>query len=263
MTSDSLGLLGHNLRNVTAVIYIAIIALWVAVLVPMWLRRHDQVSEVRSTDKFSRSMKTLAAMDAHPAGSGRRQAPAPAPMRSAAGSAAAAQRRAVVLVALSAVLLVTLILAVVSVAPLWAPLLVAGLVVGYLVAIAKTAPARAAAAPVQVAPSRRTAPAPTPVPAVRAETDAEWLAWNAWDDEDAWEAVPTTLPTYVSAPRASAVPRPIDKVRPGAWTGEAMVDAARAMRRRTHEIELEHVDHHAATAEIPVVRAQTAIAVNE
>jgi hypothetical protein len=45
---------------VTGLIYIAIIALWAAVLIPMWLRRHDQISEVRSTARFENSMARLA-----------------------------------------------------------------------------------------------------------------------------------------------------------------------------------------------------------
>lgn len=43
----------------TGVIYVVIIALWAAVLIPIWLRRHDQISEVRSTARFSSAMKTL------------------------------------------------------------------------------------------------------------------------------------------------------------------------------------------------------------
>ena len=45
-------------------------------------------------------------------------------------------------------------------------------------------------------------------------------------DPDAWEAVPTTLPTYVTAPRATRVPRVIDLTTQGSWNGQAMVDQA-------------------------------------
>ena len=44
----------------TGLIYVVIIALWAAVLIPIWLRRHDQVSQTRSTQKFSTAMKSLA-----------------------------------------------------------------------------------------------------------------------------------------------------------------------------------------------------------
>ena len=44
---------------------------------------------------------------------------------------------------------------------------------------------------------------------------------------DSWNAVPTTLPTYVTAPRATSVPRVIDLRTPGAWSGAEMVKQAR------------------------------------
>jgi len=85
----------------------------------------------------------------------------------------------------------------------------------------------------------------------------DWENWNAWDDDDeSWDAVPTTLPTYVSAPRASAVPREIDRSHPGEWTGEAMVETARAMRSRPVSSPLANaseIDYSAETTEIPVV----------
>ena len=40
---------------------------------------------------------------------------------------------------------------------------------------------------------------------------------------------PATLPTYVDAPRATRVRRPIERDRD--WSGEAMVEVARTMRR--------------------------------
>ena len=43
----------------TGLIYVVIIALWAAVLIPIWLRRHDQISEVRSTARFSSAMNKL------------------------------------------------------------------------------------------------------------------------------------------------------------------------------------------------------------
>jgi hypothetical protein len=53
----------------------------------------------------------------------------------------------------------------------------------------------------------------------------------AYDDvairSDAWHAVPTTLPTYVTAPRATRMPRVLDLTHPGHWTGAVMVEQAR------------------------------------
>jgi hypothetical protein len=273
-------------------IYVVIIALWAAVLIPIWLKRHDQISEVRSTARFSSAMKTLGG-----------RAPAEAPMpshepmtrtrrsdRSETGMdnrhlsyqahegmdrdyerelvrRAAATRRAIVLGSLTAVLLVSLILAVVGVLPRWVPILAALPVVAFVLATAMTASARSA-------PARRSAPAPAPrrqapatAPVSSAAAEDDWENWNAWDDdEESWDAVPTTLPTYVSAPRASAVPREIDRSHPGEWTGQAMVDAARAMRSRPQEPAMAsagHVDHGAETTEIPVVAYESPRAANQ
>ena len=119
--------------------------------------------------------------------------------------------------ALTVLLALTLVLAVTSMAPKWLPMISAVLVSAFLVATVATAPARkqtqfARPAPVQMAQARR-APAPLAAP-VQQEDD--WESWNAWDDDSSWEAVPSTLPTYVNSPRASVIPRPIDRSRPGA-----------------------------------------------
>ncbi len=178
---------------------------------------------------------------------------------------AAATRRAVVLGTLTAILLLALVLAIVGVLPQWVPILVAVPVVAFVLATAMTASSRTASAPQA---QRRSTPPRTvaaPAPAVQEQVD-DWETWNAWDDDDAWEAVPTTLPTYVNAPRATAVPREIDRAHAGEWTGEAMVETARAMRVRPTADPLpvyEDVDHAAQTAEIPVVAYDSARAANQ
>ncbi len=276
----------------TGLIYVVIIALWAAVLIPIWLRRHDQISEVRSTARFSSAMKSLGshgqvqyASDGVGLDSGmletQRLDMVPAPRRAPERETrmtrsttarpsegldpsyerelvrqAAATRRAIVLGALTVILLVTLVLAIVGVLPKWAPIVAAAPVIAFVLAAAMTASARSSARPAR---TRSSAPASAEAAAPEAEavlTDDEWENWNAWDDEESWEAVPTTLPTYVSAPRASAVPRGIDRSRPGEWTGSAMVETARAMRSRPLSAPLSDasdIDHAAATAEIPAV----------
>ena len=60
----------------------------------------------------------------------------------------------------------------------------------------------------------------------------DYLSWDPWEgeqSEEGWSAVPTTLPTYVNAPRATRVRRPIERERD--WSGQAMVEVARTMRR--------------------------------
>lgn len=43
----------------TIVIMLGIVLMWAVVLIPMWLRRHDEVEESRSLDRFSTAMHTL------------------------------------------------------------------------------------------------------------------------------------------------------------------------------------------------------------
>lgn len=246
-----------NVRGVTGLIYIVIIALWAAVLIPMWLRRHDQISEVRSTARFENSMARLGSHDEMRRNRGGRDH-----MNLTHSMSPSAKRRAIVLASLAGMTALTLLLALFSVAPKWMPILFGLLTAAFMVASAMTASARTQAAPARV---RRTSPASrserTALPvSAKAAVDDDWENWNAWDDEDeAWEAVPTTLPTYVTAPRASQVPRPIDKARPGEWTGSAMVEAAAEMREasaaQAAEIAAVAAAYDDITAEIPAVSA--------
>lgn len=51
-----------------------------------------------------------------------------------------------------------------------------------------------------------------------------------------WEARPTTLPTYVTAPPASGFPRVIDTETPGAWTAAAMLERAQQEKLRAERM---------------------------
>lgn len=287
----------------TGLIYLVIIALWAAVLIPMWLRRHDQISEVRSTARFSSAMKSLGgqgqpqfamepqyAMEQQydlqmPRPASRSTVPEVRGMRQTNESRtpgmdpsyerelarqSAATRRAVVLGVLTALLAVSLILAVMAMVPRWVPALAAIPVVAFVIASAMTASSRTASRPARAERGQRSERAArgrrsgapeaqareqSAAPATAQAADDDWETWNAWDDEDSWDAVPTTLPTYVTAPRASAVPRGIDRSRPGEWTGEAMVETAQSMRTRGRSVPLEQmaVDHGAETAEMPAI----------
>lgn len=48
-----------NVSDVTGLIYVAIVALWAAVLIPMWLRRHDD-DQARRIERHRVAMGTLA-----------------------------------------------------------------------------------------------------------------------------------------------------------------------------------------------------------
>ena len=172
-----------------------------------------------------------------------------------------AMRRGIILASLTAILAVTLLLAIVSAIPRWLPILFAIPVVAFFVASALTSSQRAdSMAREQMREARVRRDLRKEMDEVLAATaqqsDDDWENWSAWDEGE-WEAVPATLPTYVNAPRASAIPRPIDRSRPGEWTGEAMVETARTMRRPT--LRFDDVDAKANTAEIPIVQDRRAV----
>ena len=178
----------------------------------------------------------------------------------------AAQRRTIVLGSLAGLLAITLLMAVAGVVPKILPIFMAVLVAAFVIATAMTASQRTSSSTSRnssrnayVEPTRTRRPVAAPVaPAapVTPAVDDDWENWNAWDEEESWEAVPSTLPTYVNSPRASVIPRPIDRNRPNEWDGEAMVNAANTMRRRVDTANAPVVvNHQDETAELPIVRA--------
>jgi hypothetical protein len=176
----------------------------------------------------------------------------------------AATRRAIVLGVLTLAVLLSLILAFLSVVPKWLPVLALIPLGAFIVAAIMTAGARREAREYARADTRDYARDArdssmydVEEPLEQSAAVDDWDSWDAWDDADSWTAVPTTLPTYVSAPRASAVPRRIDRSRPGEWTGSAMVETAQAMRRNVDELHAADPPSafdDALTAEIPAVR---------
>jgi len=293
---------------VTGLIYVVIIALWAAVLIPIWLRRHDQISEVRSTARFSSAMKSLGKNE-KPGRAARRGSSSGRPTSPA--QEAAAKRRAVVMGILSAALAVVLALAVVGLVPRLAPIVLAVVVLTYVIAASMTSSRRSAGADRrsmaddesleygideyddeyddefesdfpddyrEVAYADRVADVAYPRsrgarPTSKRVRDAQmaaamddFLSWDPWEgeqSEEGWSAVPTTLPTYVNAPRATRVRRPIERDRD--WSGQAMVEVARTMRRpritvddlEDDRYELRSTPHDVAssedTAELPTL----------
>ncbi len=121
-------------------LYAVIIVLWICILLPMWLRRHDEALESRSVDRFSSAMRTLSSRSA----GDRREVVMPArrsePMHADGTAAAVAEGRAVLaarrrrtLGVLAAVTLVVVGLTLLGTLPVWAAALPALLLVGFLV----------------------------------------------------------------------------------------------------------------------------------
>lgn len=242
-------------------IYAVIIGMWALVLVPMWLRRHDEAQESKSADRFARAMGTLrrgsssgsalpvreVLMPSRPAGVHDTQVVVTGPTAAASPAAAAASRRRRVLAVLGGLLVVWVVLVALHKVPTLSLLVPAALVVGFLVVARRQVAlaaemrrrqqrretladaAREAETRYAGGSARRGGRAVDPAPVRREQPVAAPAARVAEPvaAEGSWSAVPTTLPTYVTAPRATRVPRVIDLTTPGSWSGAAMVEKAR------------------------------------
>jgi hypothetical protein len=273
-----------------AFIYAAIVGMWALVLIPMWLRRHDEQKSSKSADRFAKAMGTLRRSDAGAVSPGSREVMMPRRPASTRASevvvsgdagrlspaAQAAQRRRRVLMGLVGLLFVTTVVVLLGAAPVWVMVLPTLLVGGFLVAarrqvalaadLARRRERRATLAEAARAADARYAGEgiarrggravdPAPAPASPASASAPVQVQASGDGLQAasgsWNAVPTTLPTYVTAPRATRMPRVIDLTTPGSWNGAAMMEQARAslapepvdeggMRVETFEITVPH-----------------------
>ncbi len=243
-------------------IYAAIVGVWALVLVPMWLRRHDEATESKAADRFAKAMGSLrrgddapaapqreVLMPGRPAGSHDTQVTVTGPRGVASPAAAAAARRRTVLLSLLGLLAVTTVVVLLHRLPTWALAVPALLVVGFLVVarrqvalaaemrrrrerrttLAEAARAAEAKLGLREDRTRRGGRAVEPAMTVAEVALPQHVAPEVVvvADAGAWHAVPTTLPTYVTAPRATKVPRVIDLTTPGSWTGSAMVAQAR------------------------------------
>ena len=247
--------------------------MWALVLIPMWLRRHDEAQESRSAERFARAMSSLRRGQSGSSGrSSRREFAMPgraaadqAPQVMVTGPRAtsptpsiSAVRRRRVLVSLGALLAVVAAAVLLNIVPRWtlgAPVL---LMTVFLVVARRQVTlaaetsrrrdrratlsdaARAADAKYGLNESRARRggrvldPMSASSGAVAADRplarDLEASARDKSAGGGAWHAVSTTLPTYVTAPRATSVPRKIDLRTPGSWNGAAMVEQARVTR---------------------------------
>lgn len=236
--------------------------MWAVVLVPMWLRRHDEAQETRSADRFARAMGTLrrgdpgsrvpghrdVLMPGRPSSVREAQVVVTGPRGTLSTSAVAAERRRRALAALGGLLVVWGLLGLLHKVPRWSVAVPMLLVVGFLVVArrqvalaaemrrrqsrratlaeaARAAEARYASGVSQARRGGRVEAASVAAPTVDLRPAS--VASPVERPNDSWHAVPTTLPTYVTAPRATRIPRVIDLRTPGSWTGAAMVEQAR------------------------------------
>ncbi len=121
-------------------LYAVIIGLWICILLPMWLRRHDEALESRSVDRFSSAMRTLSrrstgdSREVMMPARGREPLHADGPERAAAqGRAVLAARRRRSLSLLVAGTLVVAGFAALGMVSVWAVLAPVVLLIGFLI----------------------------------------------------------------------------------------------------------------------------------
>lgn len=237
----------------SGLIYAVIIGMWAAYFIPRWLRRHEELSESRSVERFDQAMRILSRREPTPdqrfvVMPPRPEQPRAIPaQRSRPGQsvrASVAVRRRRVLAGLLLTTLVTSVVTPLSPAPWWSPLVALGLVVAYLVHLRRQARSRH-----EVSRTRRTIRQRSRSRLLRfdaierlmtvrrelaEERAAEDLRWQEAEEAEArlraeeaerrraeeggWSPVPVPLPTYVSKPVASRRAPAIDLTNPGAWT---------------------------------------------
>lgn len=238
----------------SGLIYAGLVVLWSIYFIPRWLRRHEELSESRSIERFDRAMRILSrrestpdrryvVMPPRPQPTARTSAP-PAARRGFATSSPATVRRRRVLAGILLSLLVTLLLTPLTALRWWAPVIVGLALAGFLVHCRLQARTRSEVSRTRVAVRRRSRSrllrfdsverlmaVRRELAAERAAEDARWESAEAAvrrereaeeqrlrEEADGWTPVPVPLPTYVSKPVAPRPAGTVDLTRPGAWT---------------------------------------------
>jgi hypothetical protein len=223
-------------------LYIAILAMWAVVLIPMWWRGRDQSHPTRSIDRFHGAMRTLSDVAVESIDP---SIVAPVEERP---RLTAVQRRQRVFAGLLGLLLVTIVAVVagaVSIGATALPMVLIGLFTAAArkqVLLERQIRVRRLTAPhaMQVQPQatsvgrsvdeRESAPAAQEVSTVIPSAEPAPAARGVRFDDRTWSASPATLPTYINAPAATRVPRVIDLKTPGAWSARSMLREADEVR---------------------------------
>lgn len=228
----------------TGLIYVILISLWGVVLVPRWLRHHDEAKRRRESQRMERALNPhvvpevpdgdldhheythwreyLRSLTRRPH-EGWQSVPLIESLR--APRTRHARRRRTIVVALSAVATVSLVGAVVGVVPGFLAVFAVMLLGAYGTAMyLQLRPRDARVVPGQHYEADREADVTG-----RPVRDGVRVVTGEQPASDAWEPVAATPPLYASKPKASKVPRRIDLTNRG-WTGADMVEQARAQQ---------------------------------
>lgn len=237
----------------SGLIYAVIIVMWAAYFIPRWLRRHEELSESRSVERFDQAMRILSRKEPTPdkryvvmppRPEPRRSVPAQRSSRRRAAHSSATVRRRRVLAGLLLTTLVTTLVTPLSPVPWWGPLVALGATICYLVHLRMQARSNRFVSRTRQAVRKRSRSrimrfdAVERLMAVRRELAEERAAeerrWQEAEEADrlvreaeekrrreaeaGWSPVPVPLPTYVTKPVAPRRGPAIDLTNPGAWS---------------------------------------------
>lgn len=211
--------------DLSALIFLAVVLAWAAYLIPMWLKRSEELSARRPVEVFSDSIRVLRRnpevvskqAPSTPVPAASTSVPAtPAVTRESARKAAQRRRRVLYILVLATA--ITAGVAGFAVIPWWSVAIPAGLVVAFLV-IARLTVRRenarwAANTAAPKTPSAETS-AETADEELTEEIDlrptADSVGMDALAEEGAlWDPLPLTLPTYVGKAHVRRTVRTID-----------------------------------------------------
>lgn len=223
----------------TGLIYVILIAVWAVVLVPRFLRHHDESRRMRESERLEAALAP-SAVEHEVVGTSDDRASSwseyllsltnisnanwVGQMRSP--RSAAAKRRRSITLGLGGFSLLSVTGAALGILPGFIAVLPALLLIGYLAAMfalmRRSESESGVSAATQASAERRTTQTRR---SYAQASDGVRIVGQPAETGDGWSPRETTLPTYVSKPKASKVPRRIDLTREG-WTGAGMVEAA-------------------------------------
>jgi hypothetical protein len=216
----------------SGIIYAVVVVIWIAYFVPAWLRRHDEVSESRSVERYRSAMRVVSRGTGAEIGV--------TILERAEVREASLRRRQQYFVGIIGIFLLTVGSAMFGIVSPWVvvlPLISLGLYLTYIrrAKVAEDLIARRQAVrathhhEVAVRPSTlsfaRTIQEPVagvaPVAGVVAVSSTVHVIERG---ESGWEPARVPVPMYVTAPKAVRAHRVIDLTRPGAWTAEQQTE---------------------------------------
>jgi hypothetical protein len=210
--------------DLTALIYVAVAAAWLVYLIPVALKRSDELSSRRPVEEFSDSVRVLRRTPGAPVSQSPTQQPAtpkPQATRTRAAAKAAARRRRRVLYTLLLATAITAGVAGYGQIPWWSLAIPGGLIVVFLVIARLTVRrenaryASSTSVATEVAEEDEEAAAIAADEELTEEIDLRKvpasIGLDALAEEGAlWDPLPLTLPTYVGKAHARRTVRTID-----------------------------------------------------